>query len=154
MTKETILEQLHAARAGHIGWVQRAKLLLSGFDVKEDAIPLDSTSCKFGQWFYSDGQKLRTLHESSPELWNRIEAYHIQIHDIYLNIFKIFYGTGKKGFFAKLLGSKKKVSDADRETAQGYLDDIRRVSKQLIHEIEQLEKEVLAIDGSRIAALQ
>jgi len=154
MTKETILEQLHAARAGHIGWVQRAKLLLSGFDVKEDAIPLDSTTCKFGQWFYSDGQKLRTLQESSSDNWNRIEEHHIQIHDIYLNIFKIFYGTEKKGFFAKLLGSKKKVTEADRETAQGYLDEIRRVSKLLIQEIEQLEKEVLSIDDEKIAALK
>ena len=154
MTKETILEQLHAARAGHIGWVQRAKLLVSGFDVKEDAIPLDSTGCKFGQWFYSDGQKLRTLLTGSTDTWGKIEEYHIQIHDIYLNIFKIFYGTGKKGFFSKLLGGKKKVNDSDRETAQKYLDEIRRVSRLLIHEIEQLEKEVLSIDEARIAALK
>ena len=154
MTKETILEQLRAARAGHIGWVQRAKLLLSGFDVKEDAIPLDSTSCKFGKWFYSDGQKLRTLQESSPDIWNKIEEYHFQVHDLYLHIFKIFYGNEKKGFFAKLLGKKKKVTDEERATAQGYLDEIRRVSKLLIGEIEQLEKEVLSIDDAKIAALK
>ncbi len=154
MTKETILEQLRAARAGHIGWVQRAKLLLSGFDVKEDAIPLDSTTCKFGQWFYSDGQKLRTLDTISSEIWSTIEEYHTQIHDIYLNIFKIFYGTEKKGFFAKLLGKKKKVTEAERARAQEYLDEIRRVSKSLIEKIEELEKAVLLIEESKIAALK
>ena len=82
MNKTDILTQLRAAKAAHINWVQRAKLLISGFDVKEDSIPVNSTECKFGKWFYSDGQLLSSIRNNPTECMIEIENLHFKLHDV------------------------------------------------------------------------
>jgi len=52
MNKEEILSQLRVAKAAHVSWVQRAKLLIEGFTINETSIPVNSTECQFGKWFY------------------------------------------------------------------------------------------------------
>ncbi len=55
MKKEEIITHLRAAKSAHIKWLQKAKLLINGVDIEEDAIPVNSTECKFGKWFYTNG---------------------------------------------------------------------------------------------------
>jgi len=61
MTKTGILQQIQDAKTAHIRWVKRADHLVSGLPVDKDFIPLESTTCAFGQWFYHDGVKLRLV---------------------------------------------------------------------------------------------
>lgn len=89
MEKSEILDQLRAAKAAHINWVQRAKLLISGFQIDEGSIPVNSTQCQFGKWFYTDAQKLNAMQNNPMECMNTIEQLHFDLHDIYLNIYKI-----------------------------------------------------------------
>ena len=91
MNKEHVLEHLRAAKSAHIKWVQKAKLLINGLDVKEDSIPVDSTECKFGQWFYSEGQILNALSNNPVECMVKIERLHFNLHDVYMNIFNIYF---------------------------------------------------------------
>ena len=153
MNKSDILTQLRAAKAAHINWVQRAKLLISGFDVNEDSIPVNSTECKFGKWFYSDGQLLATIRNNPTECMTEIEDLHFKLHDVYLNIFSIYYDTGKKSFFSKLFGSKKKVSDSDKALAQQHFSEMEEVSKKLIENINRMERRIVAISDEEIDAL-
>ena len=153
MNKSDILTQLRAAKAAHINWVQRAKLLISGFDVNEDSIPVNSTECKFGKWFYSDGQLLSTIRNNPSECMTEIEDLHFQLHDVYLNIFSIYYNTEKKSFFSKLFGSKKKISDSDRELAKQYYIEMEEISKKLIENINRMERRIVAISDAEIEAL-
>ena len=111
MEKEEVLDHLRAAKAAHIKWVQKAKLLINGIDIEEDAIPIDSTECKFGKWFYSDGQILNSLSNNPMECMQSIESLDFALHDKYLQIFNIYFSQEKKQVFSQnYLELKRKKS--------------------------------------------
>ena len=153
MDKSVILEQLRAAKAAHINWVQRAKMLISGFKIDEDAIPVNSTQCRFGQWFYSDAQKLNGLRNDSMQCLTNIEKLHFDLHDIYLNIYKIYYDMEPQGFFSKLFGKKKKISDEASKLAKEYFNDMEKVSKDLLNEINIMERRIIALPEKELDVL-
>jgi len=145
MEKNTILEQLRAAKAAHINWVQRAKMLISGFKVEEDAIPVNSTQCQFGKWFYSDAQRLNGLRNNPMNCMDEIEKLHFELHDIYLNIYKIYYDMKPEGFFSKLFGRKKKITEDSSKLAKEYFASMEEVSKKLVKEINLMERRIVAL---------
>lgn len=155
MTKEEVLSHLRAAKAAHIKWVQKAKLLINGVDIQEEAIPINSTECKFGLWFYSDGQILNALSNNPLECMQSIEKLHFELHDIYLNIFNIYFSESKKtGFFAKLFGYKRKaISAAEVTLAEENYKNMEAISTQLIEEINRLERRLIAVSDEKIEAL-
>ena len=151
MQKNEVLDHLRAAKTAHIKWVQRAKLLINGFEIPKEAIPVDSTECKFGQWFYSDAQKLNALSNNPLECMAHIENLHFKLHDVYLQIYKIYFKE-KQGFFAKLF-KPSKVSDLEHEKAERLYDEMEHISKQLLEEINRLERRLIAIPEEKITAL-
>lgn len=153
MTKEQIIEHLRAAKSAHIKWVQKAKMLINGIEVEKDAIPVNSTECKFGQWFYGDGQVLNALSNNLPECMIAIEELHTELHDIYMKIFHLYFSKDSGGFFSKLFGSKKKVSEEDSKKAIEYYDSLENISKKLLEEINRLERRLLAVPDERIKEL-
>ncbi|OIP55959.1 MAG: hypothetical protein AUK54_03090 [Helicobacteraceae bacterium CG2_30_36_10] len=154
MEKEDILGHLRAAKAAHIKWVQKAKLLISGVDIKEESIPVNSTECKFGKWFYSDGQVLNALSNNPPECMKKIEKLHFELHDIYLKIFMIYFTKAKGGFFSKLFGNKKKsLTELEIRDARGYYDSMQQVSVELLDEINRLERRLVAVSEEVIRKL-
>ncbi|MEA1983714.1 MAG: CZB domain-containing protein [Campylobacterota bacterium] len=155
MVKEEVLNHLRAAKSAHIKWVQKAKLLIHGVDIEEGAIPVDSTECKFGQWFYSDGQVLNALSNNPVECMQSIEKLHFDLHDMYLNIFNIYFMESKKtGFFSKLFGFKRKeIGISEKTLAQGYYDSLEKISQELLDEINRLERRIIAIPDDKVEEL-
>lgn len=155
MKKEDVLNHLRAAKAAHIKWVQKAKLLINGVDIKEEAIPMDSTECKFGKWFYSDGQILNALSNNPLECMQKIESLHFKLHDTYLSIFKIYFLQEKKnGFFSKLFGIKRKVTSQDEiQLAHDYYEKLEKISVELLDEINRLERRLVAVSDEKIEVL-
>ena len=155
MKKEDVIGHLRAAKAAHIKWVQKAKLLINGVDVQEDAIPVDSTECKFGKWFYSDGQMLNSLSNNPLECMQKVETLHFQLHDNYLKIFNIYFSQDKKkGFFSKFFGSKRKeLSDAETQLAHDHYEKMEEISKELLEEISRLERRLVAVSEEKIESL-
>jgi hypothetical protein len=152
MNKTVVLEHLRAAKAAHIKWVQKAKLLISGLPIKEDAIPVDSTECKFGKWFYGEGQKLNAMPNNSLDCMTKIETLHFELHDIYLKIFKIYFNKPQKGFMSKVFGNKKKELSADElSDAKQHYDDMESISRELLDEIGRLERRLLAIPEEELS---
>lgn len=145
MKRETILNQIQLARNAHIEWVNKAKFLIDGFHIQEEAIPLKSTECRFGKWFYSDGQKLSEIRNNPIESMNEVERLHFKIHDIYFNIFIIFYGKEKKSLISKVLSKRKKVTNEERLLAKEHFEDLQEVSKELIKTLNILEKRIKVI---------
>jgi mevalonate kinase len=143
MDKEETLGQLSAAKKAHIKWVNRAKALVEGIPVEKDAIPVDSTECQFGTWFYGEGQKLNAM--TNMECLGNIETLHFHLHDIYLKIFKLYFGETHRSFFSKLFRMKKQISDQEKEIAKEYFDQMKNVSKQLLGQIGKLERRLYAI---------
>ena len=144
MKKNDILDQLRAAKAAHVSWVQRAKMLISGIKVGEDSIPVNSTECRFGQWFYSDAQKLNAMKTNPMECMTTIEQLHFQLHDIYMNIYTIYYNTKPSGFFNKLFGKKNTITDDSKKLAEEYFLSMQEVSTKLVEEINRMERRIVA----------
>ncbi|PHQ65098.1 MAG: hypothetical protein COB99_05940 [Sulfurimonas sp.] len=153
MDKEHILGHLRSAKSAHIKWVQKAKLLINGIDVKEDSIPVDSTECKFGQWFYSEGQVLNALSNNPVECMIKIERLHFNLHDVYMNIFNIYFNKPKGGFFSKLFGKKITIEDYEADKAKQYYANLEIISKELLEEINRLERRLIAVPEERIKQL-
>ena len=144
MDKNEVLEQLRAAKAAHINWVQRAKMLIAGFKMDESAIPVNSTQCQFGKWFYSDAQKLNAIQTNPLECMTSIEQLHFDLHDVYLNIYKIYYETDSGGFFSKIFGKKKTISEDAKKLAKEYFTTMENISKELVAEINKMERRIVA----------
>jgi len=155
MNKEDILKHLREAKASHINWVQHAKLLVSGFDIDKESIPVSSTECSFGKWFYSDGQMLHGMHNNPIESMRNIERLHSLLHDIYLDIFKIYYDLDTKNIsiLSKLLGLKRKISKSEQTIAMQRFEEIQKVSKELLEEIDILQKRISVVGDKEIKEL-
>lgn len=153
MDKHQVLDQLRAAKAAHISWVQRAKLMIEGIDIDKDSIPMNSTECKFGKWFYSDAQKLNGLRNNSLECMGTVEELHFELHDVYLKIFKLYYSTEDRGFFSKFFGKKQKVSEETIEAGREHYVKLEAISKELLSEINRLERRIIAIPDEEITEL-
>ena len=155
MTKEEVVEHLRAAKAAHIKWVQKAKMLINGAEIEESAIPINSTDCKFGKWFYGDGQILNGLSNNPLECMQNIETLHFNLHDQYAKIFSIYFSQEKKGgFFAKLFGfTKREITQEQSDAARAYYGDMEEISKELLNEISRLERRLIAIPEEKIEQL-
>ncbi|WP_373071909.1 CZB domain-containing protein [Sulfurimonas sp.] len=153
MEKDQIIEHLRAAKSAHIKWVQKAKLLINGIEVEKDAIPVDSTECKFGKWFYGDGQVLNALSNNPVECMVAIEELHSELHDIYMNIFHIYFSKQSGGLLSKIFGTKKKITQEESIRALDYYDKLETVSKKLLDEINRLERRLLAVPDEKIREL-
>jgi len=143
MKKSETVEHLHSAKKAHVKWVQRAKALIEGLPIEKDAIPVDCTECKFGQWFYGDGQNLNAI--PGMECLRDIEDLHFKLHDIYMKIFKIYFGEMNRSFFSKLFNMKTKVTANDKEVARDYYDQLLETSHQLLSVIDRLERRLHAM---------
>ena len=150
MDKNEVLTQLREAKSAHINWVNKARMLINGFTIDESAIPVNSTECKFGKWFYSDAQKLNALQNNPMECMTKIEQLHFKLHDNYMYIFKVYYQIDKRGFFSKLFGEKKTITDADKALAENHFNEMLDVSKKLVDEINRMERRIIAIQDKEI----
>jgi hypothetical protein len=146
MNKEETLELLSAAKKAHVKWVNRARSLVEGLPVAKDAIPVDSTECRFGQWFYAEGQKLNAM--PNMDCLDRIETLHSDLHEHYLKIFKLYFGETNRSLLSKLFKMKNKISDHEKEAARDYYQRLGEISKQLLDEIGRLERRLHAIQAS------
>ncbi len=150
MEKAAILEHLGAAKKAHLKWVQRAKLLIEGLPIDEGAIPLGSTDCKFGQWFYGEGQQLNAL--GNMGCLTDIEKAHSVLHDQYLKIFKIYFSDDHRSFFSKIFNTKKKISAQDHAEAELWFAKLQATSEELLGYIGKIERRLYAIPQSSFDA--
>lgn len=146
MDKTTTLQSLSDAKKAHVKWVQRAKLLIEGLPIDEGAIPLSCTDCRFGEWFYSEGQKLNAL--GNMGCLDDIEKAHTTLHDEYMHIFKIYFSDTDRSFFSKLFSSKKKVSEIEQEKAKEHFIKLQAASEEVLDHIGRLERRLYAIPQS------
>jgi len=153
MNKEEVLSHLRVAKAAHISWVQRAKLLIEGFTINETSIPVNSTECQFGQWFYSEGQKLNDIRNNPISSMQEIESLHFKLHDVYLNIYKIYYDLEKKSFLSKVFGKKKKVSEEDKLRAKEYYKEMDAISQELVKALNIMERRIGVVNDDEITSL-
>ena len=149
MNKAETLEHLHSAKKAHVKWVQRAKALIEGLPIEKEAIPVDCTECKFGQWFYGEGQNLNAI--PGMDCMDEMESLHFNLHDMYMKIFKVYFGEMNRSFFSKLFNMKKKVTENDKEIVREYYEQLLVISHQLIDVINRLERRLHAMNSDNFS---
>ena len=153
MKKEKVLKQLITAKEAHISWVNKAESLVKGIKIEESVIPVKETDCKFGCWFYSEGQKLSNLRNNPQENVDRVESLHKDLHNEYAKIYHIYYVKDTRGFFSKLLMKKRKISENDKKIAKEYFEKLGDISIDLLDEIDRMQRRISAISPSEIEAI-
>ena len=83
-----------------------------------------------------------------------IEHLHTKLHDTYLEIYKIYFNKPAKGFFQSLFGMKKEAITEEEKTAakQAYVE-LEALSKQLIEQLNRLERRIIAVSDEKIKGL-
>jgi len=151
MEKSEVLASIRGARRAHILWVDRAKALVHGLEIKKEQIPISVTECDFGKWFYCDGQILLSLF--TERAVKKLDNKHKELHDIYMKIFKIYFPVVKYSLFAKLLKRKKRISANDEYNALLYVGDLEKVSDELISYLNIIEKKLNTISEEKFRTL-
>lgn len=149
MEKVDVLKNIRAARRAHTEWVDKAKSLVNGLEVKKEQIPLEVTTCSFGKWFYCDGQILLLFF--TEEAIEALDNKHKELHDIYMKIFKIYFPEHTGSFLANLFKRKIQISAQDENTALAYLRNLEEVSKELVSYLNTIEKKLNQVDEETFA---
>jgi len=159
--KAAMLQNIYAAKRAHKDWVRKADRLVNGLDgyqgkkvnldVDKTFIPLDSSSCKFGQWFDKYAEHLSKFG-SIGRFVNRIEEHHNALHATYSHIYSIFFIVPeKRSIIHKIITfNSKKVSELEREKACIHLEYLKKSSAELIEVLEVLEDKIKALDYNEL----
>ena len=159
--KATMLQHIYNAKRAHKEWVRKADRLVNGLDgyqgkkvslnVDKTFIPLDSSSCQFGQWFDTYAQQLAKF-DSIGRFINRIEEHHNALHTTYSHIYSIFFVLPeKRSILHKIVTfNSKKVSESERDKARIHLEYLKKSSKELIEVLEILEDKIKALDYNEL----
>jgi len=146
MTRAEILQEITRAKIAHKRWVKRADHLISGLPVEKEFIPLAASSCGFGKWLYGQGASLREI-DITRHIIEEIEMHHNDIHDIYSEIYKIFFIIPEsKSFLSKVFTfNSKRVSVKGKKRAELYFEKLRKSSEELLKLLDKLEQETIHI---------
>jgi len=150
MDRNEILIKLKDAKIAHKKWLQKAELLLAGYDMKIDAIPVSERECDFGIWFYEDCQELKNCVMIPADTISKIESIHTQLHATYAKIYTIFYATYETSLLTKLFGTKKDIDPEKIKQAQPYVKELEGFSHSLLQELTQIEEMLLSLSDEEL----
>lgn len=148
MDRHEILKRLRLAKSAHLQWRARAQALVSGVELDDEKIPVIHTDCKFGQWYYGEGQDLASL-----ETFQAIEKPHEILHAVYMKIFKSLHGEDKRSMVQKLFGKKIDFKQQQLDQAKVHLSELIEISKTLLEAIQHLESEIKSMSDEEIVKL-
>jgi len=148
MTRKEIIAQLRAAKTAHIQWRAYAQALVAGFAIDQNLVPVIHTDCKFGQWYYGQGQSLSNLKHFAE-----IDKPHVLLHQEYMNIYKLIFTKTKPGLFDGLFNSQEKRRLKNVKQAEELMKNLAAISEELLASINSLEQEVIAMIDSQINEL-
>jgi hypothetical protein len=148
MDKKEIMNTLRGAKAAHMQWRARAQALVAGIPVNKDHVPVMYTDCKFGQWYYGEGQLLARF-----AAFKAMEEPHEQLHLVYMEIFKHLFGDDERSGWAKLFGSRKRHRDQQLAAAAVLLPTLVGISQTLLDTIALLEHEIESASDEELSEL-
>jgi hypothetical protein len=141
-----IIQQLRKAKMAHKRWVGHASAMIEGIPISKDQVPINYTDCVFGNWYYDAGQKFSSLQE-----FKAIEDPHTELHQIYMEIFKILFEKKKRSFFSKLIGKSAKVSEQDKQLARAKFRTLEEVSKNIVSKLDALEARLKNLGAEEVS---
>ncbi len=141
MTKHATLDHIEAARRSHIKWLNRAISMTRGSSAIRDPHPLASTACQFGLWFNDEGKNL--YQKLGTEGFEKIHLLHDKLHEKYLNIYEIYFGSAEGIVYnQKAVLTKNTIFKEQEEQAQVHMATLRKLSYDMLEELRELQEEV------------
>jgi Mg2+ and Co2+ transporter CorA len=151
MLKTSILKHLSQAHQSHISWMKSANKSISSSINNQNSTPFDATECSLGVWLNYEGKALRKI-KTLNKIIERIEIEHNKLHNIYLNIYQIFFMLPKqKSFLEKLFNFYSKTENEEvQEAVKLHFKDIEEDSKRLIELLKELERRIDSLPFDKI----
>jgi hypothetical protein len=149
MNKLAIINRLRDSKKAHIAWVSHAHTLVEGLTVDEEKVPVHGTECGFGCWYYGEGQALSQL-----PIFRDIEEPHLELHDLYLQIYKhvqVRKQEDDSSMLGRLFGSNKELV-AKKAAAEAHISmlfmRLKVISKQIASQLDSLADSIVAMDDA------
>jgi len=148
MRKKDIVHILRKAVVSHKKWVNDAYSLIEGLQLSETQVPINSTECSFGTWYYHDGQRLKNIPG-----FQEIEAEHDKLHRTYREIFIILFGlqSQNQSFFKKLFGTSAKQSQKNKVHALQLYKKLEHQSNLICQQLLLLENMIIVMSETQLA---
>lgn len=150
MNKTEILTRLADAKVAHKEWLRKAELLVDGYDIKIDAIPVSETECDFGVLFYHDCKEMKHCVLIPSETIAALESIHTKLHDTYAKIYQIFFASYEISLLTKLFGKQKNLDPQKEEQAQTHLNELEKLSEDLLDELTKIEIKLKSLSNEEL----
>ncbi len=148
MDKTEVIMLLRQAKTGHKKWVENAISLIEGLPLDKNQVPVNGTECMFGQWYYGEGQGLKSL-----KAFKEIEQYHDGLHRIYREIFiLLFEEESKPSLLTRLFGISRKVTEEKKLAAHEKLQALKLQSRSIMKKVDELEEAILEMSPEQLSA--
>lgn len=148
MDKTEVIMLLRQAKSGHKKWVENAISLIEGLPLDKNQVPVNGTECMFGQWYYGEGQGLKSL-----KAFKEIEQYHDGLHRIYREIFiLLFEEESKPSLLTRLFGISRKVTEEKKLAAHEKLQALKLQSRSIMKKVDELEEAILEMSPEQLSA--
>jgi hypothetical protein len=140
LKKDDVVSALRAAKMAHKKWVGHAFSLVQGLPLEKSQVPLNATDCKFGVWFYTDGQRLKRIPG-----FDDIEDLHDGLRKIYMEVFLLIFREREASMWEKLFKIKPTVTKREMEQAKILYRKLEQHSKKLVLKLEQVERNIFTM---------
>ncbi len=132
-------------------WLAYANALIEGTSVSKEGVPDYRDNCIPCQWLYEHSDEVtqfyRKMNKMEMELFHfdimeQIEILRYDLHENYLDIFKIYLPELNHSFFGNLFRSSKHASEYDGIRAKRLLVNMQETVEELESKLDQLEQSV------------
>jgi hypothetical protein len=147
MNKEELVAIIRNAKISHKRWLENARALIEGMPLDKNQVPINSTDCAFGQWYYNEGQGLKSI-----SVFREIEEQHDMLHKIYREIFMLLFGEeqSKPSLLSRLFGTSGKTTQEKKMVANDRFHALEQYSKTIMKKLDDLEGMVSAMSIEQI----
>ena len=155
-----ITHNINLVKLDNARWLGYANEMINGSTVTKEGIPKYKDECIPCQWLYDHSaevsQLYHTLNKTELNLFDfdimeQIEVLRYDLHENYLQIFKIFLPELNHSFFANLFRSKKPASDYEKVKAKRQYIKMQKTKEELDIKLEYLERSVYHLCKLNIA---
>jgi hypothetical protein len=138
--KDKYIAGLRKARIEHTKWLNKVKLIVSGFETKSESVVLNPSDTQFGIWLETQAILFSTINSKST--LEEIELLHHECYTIYHKIYNLIFNT-QSGLLSSLFGTNK-PSSSDFIVAESYYEELVSKSDELINKMRIYENQVQA----------
>ncbi len=136
MEKKDAVKSIEEAMKSLDAQLKYIGYLTAGVDLKEEVLASYVSECGFDIWLESNRKWiLKLFGKATVDELTRLHAIRLDENRKICDI--ILPTTRKSGVLGRLFG-RKKLSEADRDKAKAYYDDLKKTNGKLIRKMEIL----------------